>query len=138
MSDGFLIDTCAAIWLTQKAPFAEEARFALRLAWRDGTPVFVSPVTAWEMGMLVARGRISETKTALKWYQDFLLESRVAERDVTAEIFVASSFLPQLQHKDPIDRILIATAREHDLTIVTRDRAILAYGAAGHVKVMAC
>ncbi len=88
--------------------------------------------------MLVARGRISETKTALKWYQDFLLESRVAERDVTAEIFVASSFLPQLQHKDPIDRILIATAREHDLTIVTRDRAILAYGAAGHVKVMAC
>lgn len=41
-------------------------------------------------------------------------------------------------NNDPIDRILIATAREHDLTIITRDRAILAYGAAGHVKTLAC
>ncbi|HTO31803.1 MAG TPA: hypothetical protein VL202_11575 [Pararhizobium sp.] len=32
----------------------------------------------------------------------------------------------------------IATARERDLTIITRDRAILAYGAAGHVKTLAC
>jgi len=46
--------------------------------------------------------------------------------------------LPQLIHKDPIDRILIATARENDLTIITRDRAILSYGAAGHVRTLAC
>ena len=47
---------------------------------------------------------------------------------------VDSSFLPTPLHNDPADRILIATAREHDLTIITRDRAILAYGAAGHVS----
>lgn len=88
--------------------------------------------------MLVARGRISETKSALKWYRDFLSSAHVAEQDVSAEIFIASSVLPQLAHKDPIDRILIATAREHDLTIITRDRAILAYGAAGHVRTLAC
>ncbi|MEQ1406466.1 type II toxin-antitoxin system VapC family toxin [Neorhizobium sp. Rsf11] len=138
MSSGFLIDTCGVIWLTQRQPFAEEARFALRRAWHDKVPVFVSAVTAWEMGMLVAKGRISETKSPLKWYQDFLSGAQVAEHDVTAELFIASSFLPQPIHKDPIDRILITTARENDLTIITRDRAILSYGAAGHVRTLAC
>ena len=60
------------------------------------------------------------------------------EQPVTAETFIASCFLPEPFHKDPFDRILIATAREHDLTIITRDRAILAYGAAGHVRTLAC
>ena len=90
------------------------------------------------MGMLVARGRISETKPPLKWYRDFLAEAQVVEQGVSSEIFVASSFLPQPIHKDPIGRILIATARQYDLAIMTRDRAILSYGAAGHVKVLAC
>jgi PIN domain nuclease of toxin-antitoxin system len=49
-----------------------------------------------------------------------------------------SSYLPAPVHNDPTDRIIIATAREHDLTIITRDRAILAYGAAGHVKTLVC
>ena len=100
--------------------------------------MFVSAVSAWEMGMLVSRGRIRETRSAKRWYDDFLLEAHVNEQPVTTDIFIASSFLPQPIHKDPIDRILIATAREHDLTIITRDKAILAYGAAGHVKTLAC
>ena len=88
--------------------------------------------------MLVAKGRVTETKTAKRWYDDFRSEAALAEIPVTSDIFITSSFLPQPIHKDPIDRILIATAREHDLTIITRDRAILAYGAAGHVKTLAC
>ena len=46
--------------------------------------------------------------------------------------------LPELTHRDPTDRMLIATARAHDLTLITRDRAILAYAAAGHVRAVAC
>lgn len=88
--------------------------------------------------MLVAKGRVSETKSAFRWYRDFLDTAQIAEQAVTADIFIASSFLPTPVHKDSIDRIIIATAREHDLTIITRDRAILAYGAAGHVKTLAC
>lgn len=46
--------------------------------------------------------------------------------------------LPDLTHRDPADRMLIATARAHDLTLITRDRAILHYAAAGHVRAIAC
>ncbi|WP_084363993.1 type II toxin-antitoxin system VapC family toxin [Rhizobium sp. RU36D] len=138
MSSGYLVDTCAAIWLTQRAEVAPEARLALKRAWRDQVSVCVSAVTAWEMAMLVSRGRMTETKEPLRWYRDFIRESRLEEQPVTAEIYVASCFLPQPVHNDPTDRIIIATAREHDLTIITRDRAILSYGALGHVKVLAC
>jgi PIN domain nuclease of toxin-antitoxin system len=138
MSSGYLVDTCAAIWLTHRAEIAPEVRLALKKAWRDGIPVRVSAVTAWEMAMLVSKGRMTETRDPLRWYRDFVRESQIEEEQVTAELYVASCFLPQPIHNDPTDRIIIATAREHDLTIITRDRAILAYGAAGHVKTLAC
>jgi PIN domain nuclease of toxin-antitoxin system len=138
MSSGYLVDTCAAIWLSNRQVIDPEARLALKRAWRDGVTVGVSVVTAWEMAMLVSKRRITETKEPLRWYYDFVRDSQVAEHNVTAELYVASCFLPQPIHNDPTDRILIATAREHDLTIITRDRAILAYGAAGHVRTLAC
>jgi PIN domain nuclease of toxin-antitoxin system len=74
----------------------------------------------------------------LSWFADFVKDADVAVLDVTPQLLVESSFLPTPVHNDPTDRILIATAREYDLTIITRDRAILAYGAAGHVKTLAC
>lgn len=138
MSSGLLLDTCAVIWMTQKEFVAAEARDAVNDRRTTGIPVFVSVATAWEMAMLVSRGRIRETQDAKRWYDGFRQDAVIAEQPVTADTFIASCFLPQPIHKDPIDRILIATAREQDLTIITRDRAILSYGALGHVKVLAC
>ena len=88
--------------------------------------------------MLVSKGRISETKTPKRWFEDFVVGYTAGEMAITSDVLIASCFLPKPIHKDPFDRIIIATAREHDLTIITRDRAILAYGAAGHVKTLAC
>ena len=51
---------------------------------------------------------------------------------------IGSHYLPGRIHSDPMDRLLVETARRLDLTLVTSDRAILAYGALGHVKTLAC
>ena len=88
--------------------------------------------------MLISRNRISSTRHALAWFEDFVLTGGVNVQATTPAIMIEASYLPEPLHKDPIDRIIISTAREHDLTIITRDRAILAYGAAGHVKTLAC
>lgn len=138
MSRGLLLDTCAVIWMTKHERISDLAADAVSKAGSRGIPLYVSAVTAWEMGMLLARGRVTETKPAKLWYDNFKQDADVEELLVTSDVFIASCFLPHLTHKDPIDRILIATAREHDLTIITRDRAILAYGAAGHVRTLAC
>jgi PIN domain nuclease of toxin-antitoxin system len=138
MSKGLLLDTCVVIWMSKIERMSKEAMDAINYADEDGRRVFVSTVTAWELGMLLARQRVTETRSAKGWYDGFRYDAKVDEVFVTADIFIASCSLPHLAHKDPIDRILIATAREHDLTIITRDRAILAYGAAGHVRTLAC
>lgn len=74
----------------------------------------------------------------MSWFEDAIDLIGAQTADVSLQALVASSFLPQPVHNDPADRILIATARENDLTIITRDRAILSYGVAGHVRTLAC
>ncbi len=58
--------------------------------------------------------------------------------EVSPEILIASSYLPGNLHSDPMDRILISTARNLDMILVTRDGPILDYGAEGHLRTLAC
>jgi PIN domain nuclease of toxin-antitoxin system len=46
--------------------------------------------------------------------------------------------LPSQLHDDPVDRILVATARIEGLTLVTRDRALLDYATQGHLRALPC
>jgi PIN domain nuclease of toxin-antitoxin system len=57
---------------------------------------------------------------------------------MSSDILIASSYLPGKLPKDPIDRIITATARELGATLMTRDRALLEYGKQGHVSVLEC
>jgi PIN domain nuclease of toxin-antitoxin system len=124
--------------MSKQEPWTPEAAAYLAKCRSQKVPSFVSSATAWEMAMLVSKGRLSETKEPGRWFSDFMSRGDFEEQPVTTNVLIASCFLPEPLHRDPFDRILIATAREHDLTIITRDRAILAYGAAGHVRTLAC
>jgi PIN domain nuclease of toxin-antitoxin system len=53
------------------------------------------------------------------------------------EVVVDSCRLPDWDHKDPSDRIIVSTSRHHSLSLVTADEKIIEYGKSGHVKVMA-
>ncbi|WP_426122649.1 type II toxin-antitoxin system VapC family toxin [Pararhizobium sp. PWRC1-1] len=137
-TDAYLLDTCAMIWAAQFSPMSNEATLLLNAKPPAQRQLNVSAMSAWEIGMLIAKRRLPTKRNALSWFADFVKDADVAVLDVTPQLLVESSFLPTPVHNDPTDRILIATAREYDLTIITRDRAILAYGAAGHVKTLAC
>jgi PIN domain nuclease of toxin-antitoxin system len=115
----------------------DEASAALKKSY-ETDHIWVSPVSAWELGKLVSLKRLSLTIDPLTLFNKFVGNDGFKLCQLTPEILVTSSFLPNLNHKDPMDLLLIATARTLDATLVTRDRAILAYGAAGHVKTLAC
>lgn len=136
-ADRLLLDTCAIIFGALEADMKPAAVDAIGKAIGEGN-IRISSISAWEIGMLMSKDRIASTSEPLDFFQQSLALSGGEECGLTAEILVGSSFLPGKLHGDPMDRILVATAREHDLTIVTRDRAILAYGAAGHVKTLEC
>jgi len=135
---GYLLDTNALIWLGTGQPVQAEAEAALNRAAGEATPVSVSPYCAWEIGILVSRGRIRLPSDPHAWFASVLRTGNLRLTPLTPEILIASSFLPAEPPRDPADRVMIATARTLDLTLVTRDRAILAYAAEGHLRALPC
>jgi PIN domain nuclease of toxin-antitoxin system len=132
-----LLDTHAVLWLDNGDPLSAAAHDAIRTAAPAGG-VLVSPVSAWEIGLLVSKGRLALDLEPVAWFQRFLRVAGIRLTPFTIEIAAGCSFLPRLFHGDPADRMLVATARECDVPLVTRDRRILDYGASGVVKTIAC
>jgi PIN domain nuclease of toxin-antitoxin system len=132
-----LLDANAAIWLSRDELNASASE-KLDAAARVGAATYLSPITAWEIGLLVSRNRLNLGAAPQRWFARILAMPNVHLAELSPDILLDSSFLPGNPPRDPADRILLATARDLGATLVTRDRAILEYGEAGHVNVMAC
>jgi PIN domain nuclease of toxin-antitoxin system len=133
-----LWDTCTAIWIYERARLAQVAIDAMSAAHREGVPSYISPMTAWEIGMLIAHGRLQLLIRPERWFANLFDAPGVQLAPLSADLLIASSYLPGKPPKDPTDRILAATARELGATLVTRDKALLRYGEQGHLAVVAC
>lgn len=138
MSGNVLLDTCAAIWIAEGARISDEAEAVLEESVGEGQDVMLSPMTAWELGMLVARGRYSIGMTVQAWFDRAVDRPNTGLANLTPSILIQSSFLPGRPPRDPFDRVFIATAREYGYRIMTRDRKILDYAAQGHVQAIVC
>jgi PIN domain nuclease of toxin-antitoxin system len=133
-----LLDTCAVIWLSEGEKLADAAVELLKAADDAGQITYISPISAWEVGLLASRGRIQLLITPQRWFAR-LFESRgVRLAEMSPDVLVASSFLPGKPPRDPADRIIAATARDLGATLITRDRALLGYGTQGHLSVAGC
>jgi len=137
MSD-YLLDTCALLWLGWDDLLSEEAIRALDTAARRYRSVHVSLITAWELGHLVSKNRLRLPVSPAHWYKRCVESGGLTLAELSVEILVDSCSLPGSPPRDPADRMIISTARYLDLTIITRDRLILAYSEEGHVWSLAC
>lgn len=126
------------LWLSTEQPVTRAAVDKVASTRKNGGVIAVSVMSAWEIGMLVSKGRLPFIKSPLAWFEGFVEAGATSVEGIDSELLVESSFLPGAVHNDPADRIIIATARSRNLEIITRDRAILAYGAAGFVKTVPC
>lgn len=90
-------------------------------------PSFVSSISSLEIARLIGRGLLSFQQTFPRWRDESLRALDAATLDVTHEIAWEAYNLPGVFHADPADRILVATARLHDLVLVTADDLILKY-----------
>jgi PIN domain nuclease of toxin-antitoxin system len=133
-----LLDTCTLIFLTEKRRLTPGAVEKLRAVSEAGSTTFISPISAWEIGMLASRGRLQMLIRPERWFAGLFDVAGVKLADLSPELLIASSYLPGGPPHDPVDRILVATARELGATLMTRDRALLRYGAQGHVAVVEC
>lgn len=134
----FILDTCALIWFAEGEGMADAAVEAIHHAFANHTPVAISPISAWEIGLLAARGRLRLAVHPGAWFRMASTAPGVRLAELNPDILVASSYLPGDPPRDPADRMLVATARELGLTLVTRDRTILRYADNGHVAALPC
>jgi PIN domain nuclease of toxin-antitoxin system len=131
-----LLDTHVLIWSLQDADaLGPEARILLdEEILAEG--LMISAITVWEIALLAKKSRIALGMDVLKWIEDALALPGLILGALDPPIAVGSVMLPGDLHNDPANRIIIATARQHNLPLLTADQAILDYGGAGHVNVI--
>ncbi|MDP3290345.1 MAG: type II toxin-antitoxin system VapC family toxin [Methyloversatilis sp.] len=123
-----MLDTHALLWWAngERAPLSAAAASAID-AEKDGGQILVSSMSAWELAMLVERGRVALSMDIASWLDTLSRIDAVQMVPVDSEIAVKSAQLPGDFHKDPADRIIVATARKFAAPLVSADEKIRAY-----------
>lgn len=123
-TEPLLLDTCSLLWLV-----ADQDRLsgtARRLLAAQPASPFVSAISAFEIGVKSRRGALVLPMPVEEWYGAALDAHGLIEIPVTGSCAIRATALPPL-HRDPADRIIVATALDHRLTILTPDPLIRAY-----------
>lgn len=123
-----VLDTHALVWWASgnDAQLSPSAAQAIAIEMQGGQ-IVVSSISAWELAMLVARGRLHLSMDVEAWLSVVGQIEAVRFVPVDNEIAVKSISLPGEFHKDPADRMIVATARKLAAPLVTADERIRAY-----------
>jgi PIN domain nuclease of toxin-antitoxin system len=123
-----VLDTHALLWWAngERAQLSAAAQSAID-AEMDGGQILVSSMSAWELAMLVERGRVALSMDVASWLDTLGRIDAVQMVPVDSEIAVKSVQLPGDFHKDPADRIIVATARKFAAPLVSVDEKIRSY-----------
>ena len=131
-----VLDTHAFVWVMEgDRKLGPAARRAILKASADNG-VAISAITPWEIAMLENKGRLRLAREVGEWIRDALRTPAVRLLPIRPEIAVDSVRLPGAFHPDPADRLIVATARQWSVPLMTADKDILDYARAGHVIVV--
>lgn len=119
-----LLDTCSFLWFISEQPFMPE--FVREKIIEQETALFLSVVSVWELLLKNQAGRLDFPKNALQYIFEAKEKHAIESLILTEQDMKHLAKLPPI-HKDPFDRILISQAIEHDLTLLTPNRAITQY-----------
>ena len=122
-----LLDTHTWVWwAADPKKLSRQARLQIDKAQKTDA-VAVATISCWEVAMLVAKNRLAFSIELEDWIGQALELPSVKLLDLTPKIAILSSQLPGTLHGDPVDRILVATAKHHSCPLVTKDKKLLAY-----------
>jgi len=118
-----LLDTCALLAL---AGHVGELPAKAADAIARASSVAVCVVSVWEIAIKVKTGKLHVGMPVLDWYVESLSRYHLDEIPLPASLICAAADLPLL-HRDPFDRVLVATAMNRGLVLLTSDRVIPTY-----------
>ncbi len=118
----FLLDT--HVWLWSLLDPARLSTKALDALTESEAALHLSSISLWESLLLAERGRIALEPSPTAWLRKAMAESPVSEAPLTMDVVMASASV-NLPLRDPADRLIAATAKSLDLTLVTADRRLI-------------
>ena len=123
-----LLDTHAAVWGANGTLPRATAKIVDAAAERG--ELLLSPVSAWEIGLLVRKGRLTLAMSLQDYVRALFGRPGVVTAALAPQIAAAATALPGTLHDDPADRLLIATAAAYGAQLLTRDKRIRDYAKA--------
>lgn len=129
-----LLDTHVAIWSASGKLGGSSTKMIDAAASRG--ELLLSPISAWEIGMLVMKGRLGFGPPLQDFIRMLFDRFGVITATITPAIAAHAGALPATFHGDPADRVLVATAAAYGARLATRDRRILGYAKAS--KLISC
>ena len=122
-----LLDTHVLIWyLSGSEEMSQTASNVVSASFRS-RGVGIAAMTLWETAMLADRGRVVFDRDVRQWLEDLSGLPNFKTLPISSAIATLSTRLPGEFHKDPADRLIVATAIDRGVPLVTRDRRIRDY-----------
>jgi len=112
-----ILDTCALLWLAQGSGKLSKAA-ARRI---DAAPVvYVSAISGFEIGIKCRHGKLELPATPSDWFEAVMRHHGLSVFPLDLSVCIRATELPDI-HRDPCDRLIIATAQIRSLPVVTTD-----------------
>ncbi len=119
-----ILDTCALLWLASGDK--KLSRDALKEI-NEAPAVYVSAMSGFEVALKMAKGELKLPHPPQVWFEKTVEHHGLSVLPLELNVCIAAAQLPPI-HNDPCDRFIIAAAKLHDLTVVTRDEQFEKYG----------
>jgi PIN domain nuclease of toxin-antitoxin system len=119
-----ILDTCAMLWLASGDK--KLSRAALKEI-NAAAAVYVSTISGFEISLKTSAGRLELSHPVEAWFEQVIEHHGLTILPLGLDVCIAAAKLPPI-HDDPLDRFIIAAAKLHDLTVVTRDEQFEKYG----------
>jgi len=127
-----VLDTHVLLWWVNGSDLLSRAADkAIRKTLSRGSEIIVSTISAWEVSMLIEKDRLVLSMEVESWFDEVTQIDGIRFLPVDNEIAIKSTTLPGEFHKDPADRMIVATARKLAVPLITADQKIKNYK---HVK----
>jgi len=121
-----ILDTCALLWLASGDK--KLSRFALKKI-NEASAVYVSALSGFEVAIKVTNRKLKLPHPPRPWFEKVAEHHGLTILPLELDVCMAAAELPRI-HDDPCDRFIIATAKLHDLAVVTADEQFENYGVA--------
>jgi len=132
-----LMDTHVWIWfMLANAELAANGRNLINRAAATGR-LRIAAISLWETALLASRGRVVLGQPLGQWITAAISAPGLSIEPLLPQVAIEASSLPDAFHRDPADRLIVATARVTNAVLMTRDRRILDYAARGHLTAIA-